>query len=96
MTVDWTLGQLDRTDRARAHLLFREFVSRPRDVEYDPDAEAFSLAYAAARAANACVASARRRRGCRRCGSAPLAGGPAERLHPLQLPVDDDQPDEPE
>jgi putative transposase len=40
LEVDWTLDQFDRTDRVRARLLFREFVSQPRDVEYDPDAEA--------------------------------------------------------
>ncbi len=40
LEIDWTLDQFDRTDHARARLLFREFVAQPRDVEYDPHAEA--------------------------------------------------------
>ncbi|MCA1732341.1 MAG: hypothetical protein LC732_01920, partial [Acidobacteria bacterium] len=32
--------QFDPTDRPRAQSRFREFVSRPRDVEYDPHAAA--------------------------------------------------------
>lgn len=40
LELDWTLDQFDRTDRVRARVLFREYVSRARDLEYDPRAEA--------------------------------------------------------
>jgi hypothetical protein len=40
LEIDWTLDQFDPADHARARLMFREFVSRARDVEYDPHSEA--------------------------------------------------------
>ncbi|MFN2239277.1 MAG: transposase, partial [Thermoanaerobaculia bacterium] len=40
LEVDWTHDQFDPADRPRARSRFREFVSRARDVEYDPHAAA--------------------------------------------------------